>query len=351
MKALRDIIARHKAVSVRRHLLGLLGASARHRSGAAPCEEQGTVALIEATSNQVNQDSGYTGVRPADFRRFVLQIAARCEFPLDHLLHRRRSSGAARLAGIFLLPRRWKRPKRSSRTTSPPGFPQDSSGLLDGMRRPIRAAHGCRHRRSSRSALRNLRTHVAAGGWRSAASTSSVPKCRCPMAHTKRSRDFSPPGPPPCAKPSKRIEQHSNRPDCRMYGHECIEQVVQPGVEFDHLPRDRLRAGASQRTRVAHRVRAPHGFTRRTPLTIRPRKTCVHWCNGTSHSQSRPRADLRAARSAMGARPDRARVARRRPGFAAARDACVPRCLPTRRSGPGTTPRAAGNSSSIGSTA
>jgi tagatose-1,6-bisphosphate aldolase non-catalytic subunit AgaZ/GatZ len=28
------------------------------------------VALIEATSNQVNQDGGYTGMVPADFRRF-----------------------------------------------------------------------------------------------------------------------------------------------------------------------------------------------------------------------------------------------------------------------------------------
>jgi D-tagatose 6-phosphate 4-epimerase len=35
----------------------------------------GTV-LIEATCNQVNQDGGYTGMTPADFRAFVLQIAA-----------------------------------------------------------------------------------------------------------------------------------------------------------------------------------------------------------------------------------------------------------------------------------
>jgi D-tagatose 6-phosphate 4-epimerase len=34
--------------------------------------------LIEATCNQVNQEGGYTGMTPADFRQFVEAIAARC---------------------------------------------------------------------------------------------------------------------------------------------------------------------------------------------------------------------------------------------------------------------------------
>ena len=34
------------------------------------------VVLIEATCNQVNQDGGYTGMRPVDFRREVEQLAA-----------------------------------------------------------------------------------------------------------------------------------------------------------------------------------------------------------------------------------------------------------------------------------
>ena len=33
--------------------------------------------LIEATCNQVNQEGGYTGMTPTDFRRFVDGIAAR----------------------------------------------------------------------------------------------------------------------------------------------------------------------------------------------------------------------------------------------------------------------------------
>ncbi|XAO71033.1 MAG: PfkB family carbohydrate kinase [Acetobacteraceae bacterium] len=36
-----------------------------------------TIALIEAACNQVNQDGGYTGMTPADFRRYVLNIADR----------------------------------------------------------------------------------------------------------------------------------------------------------------------------------------------------------------------------------------------------------------------------------
>lgn len=42
--------------------------------------------LIEATCNQVNQDGGYTGMKPAEFRDFVLEIAARVDFPSDQIL-------------------------------------------------------------------------------------------------------------------------------------------------------------------------------------------------------------------------------------------------------------------------
>ena len=45
-----------------------------------------SVACIEATCNQVNQDGGYTGLTPADFRAFVLRIAAAMGFPADRIL-------------------------------------------------------------------------------------------------------------------------------------------------------------------------------------------------------------------------------------------------------------------------
>ena len=54
--------------------------------------------LIEATCNQVNQDGGYTGMTPADFRGFVEAIAARVGFPADRLI----------LGGDHLGPNPWK---------------------------------------------------------------------------------------------------------------------------------------------------------------------------------------------------------------------------------------------------
>lgn len=42
--------------------------------------------LVEATANQVNQFGGYTGMRPADYRDFVLAIAATRGLPADRLI-------------------------------------------------------------------------------------------------------------------------------------------------------------------------------------------------------------------------------------------------------------------------
>lgn len=54
--------------------------------------------LVEATCNQVNQDGGYTGMTPADFRGFVEKIAAETGFPLEKLI----------LGGDHLGPNPWK---------------------------------------------------------------------------------------------------------------------------------------------------------------------------------------------------------------------------------------------------
>jgi D-tagatose-1,6-bisphosphate aldolase subunit GatZ/KbaZ len=53
--------------------------------------------LIEATSNQVNQDGGYTGMRPDGFRDFVLAIAGAANFPSERLV----------LGGDHLGPNAW----------------------------------------------------------------------------------------------------------------------------------------------------------------------------------------------------------------------------------------------------
>ena len=58
----------------------------------------GRPVLIEATCNQVNQDGGYTGMRPTDFRRFVEAIADAEGFDTAGLI----------LGGDHLGPNPWK---------------------------------------------------------------------------------------------------------------------------------------------------------------------------------------------------------------------------------------------------
>jgi D-tagatose 6-phosphate 4-epimerase len=54
--------------------------------------------LIEATCNQVNQDGGYTGMTPSQFRRFVEDIARMSGFPIERLI----------LGGDHLGPNPWR---------------------------------------------------------------------------------------------------------------------------------------------------------------------------------------------------------------------------------------------------
>ena len=58
----------------------------------------GAPVLIEATCNQVNQEGGYTGMTPADFRAFVHDIAARVGFDPGRLI----------LGGDHLGPNPWR---------------------------------------------------------------------------------------------------------------------------------------------------------------------------------------------------------------------------------------------------
>jgi D-tagatose-bisphosphate aldolase class II non-catalytic subunit len=58
----------------------------------------GATVLIEATCNQVNHEGGYTGMKPADFRRFVEEIAAEVGFDPAKLI----------LGGDHLGPNPWR---------------------------------------------------------------------------------------------------------------------------------------------------------------------------------------------------------------------------------------------------
>ncbi len=55
--------------------------------------------LIESTSNQVDQFGGYTGMTPADFCRYVHEIAGRLHFPVERVI----------LGGDHLGPNVWQR--------------------------------------------------------------------------------------------------------------------------------------------------------------------------------------------------------------------------------------------------
>lgn len=68
------------------------------RAALAAGRDSGQPVLIEATCNQVNHEGGYTGMTPADFRRFVEAIASEAGFSRERLI----------LGGDHLGPNPWK---------------------------------------------------------------------------------------------------------------------------------------------------------------------------------------------------------------------------------------------------
>jgi D-tagatose-1,6-bisphosphate aldolase subunit GatZ/KbaZ len=95
---LLDTIRRHKAGEA----VGVTSVCSAHPLvlEAAVLQALGTggYVLVEATSNQVDQTGGYTGMRPSDFRELVHGIAERCGLPLDRVV----------LGGDHLGPNRWR---------------------------------------------------------------------------------------------------------------------------------------------------------------------------------------------------------------------------------------------------
>lgn len=86
MSYLVDLVRRHHAGSP----VGIYSVCSAHplviEAALRQAKASGTAALIEATSNQVNQDGGYTGMRPADFRQLVLGIAASVDLAADRVI-------------------------------------------------------------------------------------------------------------------------------------------------------------------------------------------------------------------------------------------------------------------------
>ena len=98
MKALLDLVAQHRAGAT----VGIYSVCSAHplviEASLAQARRNSSLALIEATSNQVNQDGGYTGMRPAQFRDLVWGLADRAGLPREQVL----------LGGDHLGPNAWQ---------------------------------------------------------------------------------------------------------------------------------------------------------------------------------------------------------------------------------------------------
>ncbi|MDZ4086637.1 MAG: class II D-tagatose-bisphosphate aldolase, non-catalytic subunit [Tabrizicola sp.] len=99
MPDLRDIIARNRAGEA----IAIPSVCTAHpdalEASLTLAETLDQPILVEATSNQVNQDGGYTGLRPADFIQFVRDIAEK-----SHVTHERILFG-----GDHLGPQAWRK--------------------------------------------------------------------------------------------------------------------------------------------------------------------------------------------------------------------------------------------------
>lgn len=95
---LRDVVRRHKSGE---HV-GITSVCSAHplvlQAALEHARESGGMVLIEATSNQVDQTGGYTGLRPADFRDLVLELADATSLPRERVV----------LGGDHLGPNRWR---------------------------------------------------------------------------------------------------------------------------------------------------------------------------------------------------------------------------------------------------
>jgi D-tagatose-1,6-bisphosphate aldolase subunit GatZ/KbaZ len=99
MNALMDLVRRHKSGET----VGICSVCSAHplvlEAALRLAHHTGAAALIEATSNQVNQDGGYTGMRPAAFRERVLALATQVGLPHDRVV----------LGGDHLGPNSWQK--------------------------------------------------------------------------------------------------------------------------------------------------------------------------------------------------------------------------------------------------
>jgi D-tagatose-1,6-bisphosphate aldolase subunit GatZ/KbaZ len=97
-----SVLQRHLAKRADGVAAGITSVCSAHpwviRAAAEQAAADGALLLVEATSNQVNQFGGYTGMRPAEFRSFVLEHVAAAGVGAERLI----------LGGDHLGPNPWR---------------------------------------------------------------------------------------------------------------------------------------------------------------------------------------------------------------------------------------------------
>ncbi len=206
--------------------------------------------LVEATSNQVDQTGGYTGMRPEDFRDLVHETAGRCGLPSARVL----------LGGDHLGPNRWRHlpPDEAMRNADvlvdayvAAGFTKihlDCSFPCAGDPAPLTDdLVSCRAARLMRVAEETGMRRAVAGELRYVIGT-EVP---VPGGSRGGIDDLIPTSPE-----AARMTLRSHREAFAEQGLDAVwprvmALVVQPGVEFEHL---RVVDYARERTQELQRV-------------------------------------------------------------------------------------------------
>ena len=228
-----ETIRRHKAGEP----VGIYSVCSAHptvvQAAIAQAAADGSRVLIEATSNQVDQFGGYTGLRPAEFRDLVFGIADASGFARERVV----------LGGDHLGPNRWQRQSASAAMANAEvliaayveaGYtkihldcsmacPDDPTVLTDEIvagraARLLRVAEDTAHREGSDGPVYVIGTEVPVPGG----------------AHETLGRVI----PTPADRARRTIAAH--RAAFAELGLEhvwprVVALVVQPGVEFDHL--------------------------------------------------------------------------------------------------------------------
>lgn len=189
--------------------------------------------LIEATSNQVDQFGGYTGMRPKDFRALVDGVADRNGLPRERVV----------LGGDHLGPNRWQRETAEAAMTKAEGLiaayveagyakihldcsmscADDPAVLDDGVvadrsARLLRVAEDTVSRCGVQAPVYVIGTEVPVPGGAHETLHQLVPT---PAAHARRT-----------------IRAHRDAFAAALLAHvwpRVVGLVVQPGVEFDHV--------------------------------------------------------------------------------------------------------------------